>query len=284
MLESTIASAAKAAPDTVRLDYVEALSATAILASWSPGSTHRGDVRLGWSLSPYHIETPAWNLEAMANSAPTGSRESWQAAPPLSTLRRSLDIVLSLGAIVVFAPLILLISLLIKIQDGGPVLFNQERIGRGGRRFRCWKFRSMVQDAEERLAAVLRMNPALRAEWELTHKLKGDPRITRLGSFLRQSSLDELPQLFNILAGDMSVVGPRPIVEAEIEKYGRWFRYYTAVTPGLTGLWQVAGRSDVSYRRRVAMDRLYTRLNSLQSYLVIVLATVPAVLARRGAC
>jgi lipopolysaccharide/colanic/teichoic acid biosynthesis glycosyltransferase len=205
-------------------------------------------------------------------------------APPLSRTRRMADVVIALIAIAVFAPVLILISIVIKISDGGAALYSQERIGRGGRRFRVWKFRSMVQNAETRLAAVLRADADLRAEWSANHKLKDDPRITRFGAFLRRSSLDELPQLFNILWGDMSVVGPRPIVEAEVEKYGRWYAYYTAVTPGLTGLWQVAGRSDVSYRRRVAMDRLYTRLNSLQSYAFIVLATVPAVLARRGAC
>jgi exopolysaccharide production protein ExoY len=176
----------------------------------------------------------------------------------------------------------ILIGALIKLQDGGPVLFTQERIGKGGVRFRCHKFRSMRPDAEARLASILSSDPALRREWELSQKLTQDPRITALGDFLRRSSLDELPQLFNILKGQMSLVGPRPIVESEIRRYGRWYRYYTTVRPGLTGLWQVSGRSDVDYRRRVAMDRLYVRTRSLNSYVWIVCATLPAVLIRRG--
>ncbi|MBV9994432.1 MAG: sugar transferase [Caulobacteraceae bacterium] len=200
------------------------------------------------------------------------------------TLRRVLDLTLALTLIVMLLPLLILISLLIKIQDGGPVLFTQERIGRKGARFRCHKFRSMRPDAEAVLAALLASDPPLRREWELHHKLKKDPRITLLGDFLRRSSLDELPQLFNILTGEMSIVGPRPIVEAEIKRYGRWYRYYTTVRPGLTGLWQVSGRSDVDYRRRVAMDRLYVRSRSLNSYVWILMATIPAVLLRRGSC
>jgi exopolysaccharide production protein ExoY len=162
------------------------------------------------------------------------------------------------------------------------VLFAQKRNGRGGRRFRCYKFRSMRPDAEIYLKQLLSTDPVLRREWEQTHKLKQDPRITPLGDFLRRSSLDELPQLFNIIRGEMSIVGPRPIVDSEIHHYGRWYRYYTRVRPGLTGLWQVSGRSDVSYRRRVAMDRLYVRTRSLNSYVWILLATAPAVLMRRG--
>jgi lipopolysaccharide/colanic/teichoic acid biosynthesis glycosyltransferase len=198
------------------------------------------------------------------------------------SLRRCFDVVLALTAIVVFLPLLFLIGVAIKIQDGGPILFSQERIGKGGLRFRCYKFRSMRPDAEAYLARLLASQPCLREEWEASRKLKVDPRITLIGDFLRRSSLDELPQLFNILKGDMSLVGPRPIVAAEAENYGRWFRFYLAVRPGLTGLWQVSGRNDVSYRRRVAMDRLYVQTRSVKRYIWIVLATVPAVLYRRG--
>jgi len=199
-------------------------------------------------------------------------------------LRRSLDVSIALAAIIALIPLLLLICILIKLQDGGPILFTQERIGKGGARFRCHKFRSMRPDAEAHLALLLSCDPRLRQEWELNHKLRKDPRITALGDFLRRSSLDELPQLFNIVRGNMSIVGPRPIVDSEIDRYGRWFRYYTAVRPGLTGLWQVSGRNDVTYRRRVAMDRLYVRTRSLHSYVRILCATVPAVLLRRGSC
>jgi lipopolysaccharide/colanic/teichoic acid biosynthesis glycosyltransferase len=199
-------------------------------------------------------------------------------------LRRVTDCAVALAAIVALLPLFVILCVLIKIQDGGPVLFAQERIGRRGARFKCYKFRSMRPDAEAALAKVLASNPALQQEWAATHKLKNDPRITWLGDFLRRSSLDELPQLFNIVRGEMSIVGPRPIVEDEIKHYGRWYHYYTVVRPGLTGLWQVSGRSDVSYRRRVAMDRLYVCRRSPNSYLGILLATVPAVLLRRGSC
>lgn len=198
------------------------------------------------------------------------------------SLRRGLDVAFAVTAIIFFLPMLILISISIKIQDGGPILFSQERIGKGGARFRCHKFRSMRPDAEAYLAKLLASQPRLREEWMFNHKLKVDPRITVLGDFLRRSSLDELPQLFNILKGDMSLVGPRPIVEAEAARYGRWFRFYLAVKPGLTGLWQVSGRNDVSYRRRVAMDRLYVQKRSMKRYVWIVLATVPAVLLRRG--
>jgi lipopolysaccharide/colanic/teichoic acid biosynthesis glycosyltransferase len=205
-----------------------------------------------------------------------------RAKEPDLSLRRCFDVALALAAIIVFLPLLVLIGVAIKVQDGGPVLFSQERIGKGGLRFRCYKFRSMRPDAEAYLARLLAAQPSLREEWATSRKLKSDPRITLLGDFLRRSSLDELPQLFNILRGDMSLVGPRPIVEAEVENYGRWFGFYLAVRPGLTGLWQVSGRNDVSYRRRVAMDRLYVRTRSVKRYVWIVLATVPAVLYRRG--
>jgi lipopolysaccharide/colanic/teichoic acid biosynthesis glycosyltransferase len=195
---------------------------------------------------------------------------------------RALDITISLMAIVLLAPAAVIIGVLIKLHDGGPILFSQERIGRHGRRFRCWKFRSMRPDAEVHLAVLLASDSRLRRQWELHRKLKDDPRITPLGDFLRRSSLDELPQLLNILLGDMSVVGPRPIVDSEIVCYDRWFRYYVAVKPGLTGLWQVSGRNDVSYRRRIAMDRFFFRAHSIGLYLSILLATVPAVLLRRG--
>ena len=140
----------------------------------------------------------------------------------------------------------------------------------------------MVVDADERLKRLLEMDPAARSEWKLTHKLRNDPRITKLGRFLRKSSLDELPQLINVLRGEMSLVGPRPIVHSEIVHYGRWFSSYCSVRPGITGVWQVSGRNDTSYRRRVAMDHLYARNNSLRLYLWVMLMTMPAVLSRRG--
>jgi lipopolysaccharide/colanic/teichoic acid biosynthesis glycosyltransferase len=195
---------------------------------------------------------------------------------------RALDIAVAFTLLILFLPVLVLIAALIKLQDGGPALFWQLRLGHGGRRFACFKFRSMVMDAPAKLEAYLESNPAARAEWQRDHKLRNDPRITALGAFLRKSSLDELPQLLNVLRGDMSMVGPRPIVDAEIVRYGRFIRHYCSVRPGITGLWQVSGRNDVSYRRRVAMDVLYVRNHSFRGNLQILAKTVPSVLLRRG--
>ena len=197
-------------------------------------------------------------------------------------LCRLLDILIALSVLIFIAPLMLTIALMIRAQDGGPALFRQDRIGEGGKTFKCLKFRTMVIDAEARLNALLARDPEARKEWDADHKLRKDPRITMLGAFLRKSSLDELPQLFNVLKGEMSLVGPRPIVAAEVPRYGRWFSYYCAVKPGVTGLWQVNGRNDVSYRRRVALDVLYAKTIGVRRYVQIMVATVPAVLMRSG--
>jgi exopolysaccharide production protein ExoY len=197
-------------------------------------------------------------------------------------LERIMDCVLACLLLVFLAPLLAVIALAIKLQDGGPILFGHSRIGRNGRTFRCMKFRSMVMDAEARLEALLAADPVARAEWELDHKLRRDPRITWLGAFLRKSSLDELPQLLNVISGQMSLVGPRPIVQAEVKRYGRRFDAYCRVRPGITGLWQVGGRNDVSYRRRIAYDVLFVRMRSPRLYLSILVRTVPAVLMRSG--
>ena len=198
------------------------------------------------------------------------------------TACRMLDVLIALTALLFVLPAMIVIALAIKIQDGGPIFFGHARIGYEGRIFRCWKFRSMIVDAEARLAALLAADPEARREWEADHKLRRDPRITALGRFLRVSSLDELPQLMNVLLGEMSLVGPRPIVTAEIARYGRWFGRYCSVRPGITGLWQVSGRSDVDYRQRVAMDVLYAKARSTSLYLWILAATLPAVLRREG--
>ena len=195
---------------------------------------------------------------------------------------RAMDMTIVILALVFLFPLMALIAVTIVLQDGGPVFFSQRRIGRGGRPFHCYKFRSMTVGAEARLAAILAANPIARAEWARDHKLRMDPRVTPFGAFLRRSSLDELPQLFNVLRGEMSVVGPRPIVEAEITRYGRRFRHYCSVKPGITGLWQVSGRNDVNYRSRVALDCLYVRSRSPWLYLWITIATIPAVIMRKG--
>lgn len=196
---------------------------------------------------------------------------------------RVIDVIGAASLLLFVMPLMVTIAGLIFAQDGAAPIFAQRRIGRDGRPFSCLKFRSMVPGAEDRLGELLAADPAARAEWERDHKLRRDPRITRLGHFLRKTSLDELPQLLNVIRGDMSLVGPRPIVQAEIWRYGRRFDTYCTVRPGLTGLWQVSGRNDVSYRRRVAMDVVYARNRCLGLYVRVLAATVPAVLMRRGA-
>jgi len=195
---------------------------------------------------------------------------------------RALDLFIALSVLLFTLPLLTVLFLSIRLSDGGPAIFRQSRIGQSGRTFKCLKFRSMVVNADVRLQALLESDPEARLEWERDQKLREDPRITPFGAFLRKSSLDELPQLLNVLAGDMSIVGPRPIVQAEIQRYGRGFRHYCMVRPGITGLWQVSGRNNTTYRRRVALDRLYTRSKSLSLDLLILIKTVPAVLLRSG--
>ena len=166
-----------------------------------------------------------------------------------------LDIFFAAAMCLLFLPLILLIAVWLRIAGGPGVFFAQDRVGRNGKTFKCLKFRTMVHDAEARLQHLLQTSPTLRAEWEASRKLANDPRIIPgIGTVLRQTSLDELPQLFNILKGDMSVVGPRPVIESELEKYGRFKRYYLLVRPGLTGPWQIGGRSNCSYEQRVELD------------------------------
>ncbi len=194
---------------------------------------------------------------------------------------RALDITIAVAALIFFLPVMALLCVILASQ-GGPIFFAHRRLGLNGSRFYCLKFRSMVVDAEQRLAKLLSEDPNARREWCENHKLRNDPRITAFGRFLRQSSLDELPQLINVLRGEMSIVGPRPIVEAEVARYGHRISHYYSVKPGLTGIWQVCGRSDVKYRTRVAMDCIYARAIRPGLYLRLVAATVPAVLMRRG--
>jgi len=175
------------------------------------------------------------------------------------------------------------LAVMVKASSPGPICFSQQRIGFRGGRFSAFKFRSMVTDADERLKHYLATNPAGRAEWEADHKLRNDPRVTRFGRFLRKTSLDELPQLWNVLRGEMSLVGPRPIVEAEISKYNDRFELYTKVMPGITGLWQVSGRNDTTYDERVEFDAFYTRNWSPWLDLFILARTVKVVLFREGA-
>lgn len=197
--------------------------------------------------------------------------------------KRALDIIGAGLGLVLLSPFFLIVALLVR-ADGGPAFFAHQRVGRGGKLFGCLKFRSMVIDSQTRLEALLASDLAARAEWEATRKLKNDPRITRIGRFLRSTSLDELPQLINVLRGEMSLVGPRPVQEAEIDRYyGASAAHYMAVRPGITGLWQVSGRSETSYESRVALDVSYVSRPSLLADLSILLRTPVAVLSRRGA-
>jgi len=192
--------------------------------------------------------------------------------------KRVLDLAIAIPALVVSAPLIAVLLIVVAL-DGGKPLFGHRRVGRDGRMFSCFKIRTMVPDAAERLAELLRTDPMARAEWEATQKLVDDPRITRLGRILRKTSLDELPQLWNVIRGDMSIVGPRPVVEDELRHYGRRVAAYKSVRPGLTGLWQVSGRNDVSYSTRVALDARYVRSHTLPRDLAIILLT-PMIMLR----
>jgi lipopolysaccharide/colanic/teichoic acid biosynthesis glycosyltransferase len=196
---------------------------------------------------------------------------------------RAMDLVIGSLAFIVFAPLMGLIALAIRTGSRGPILFRQRRLGQGGRAFNCLKFRTMRIDAEAVLAHVLETNPLARAEWDRTQKLRRDPRISRLGRFLRKTSLDELPQIFNVLAGDMSIVGPRPIVHEEAHRYRRYISSYYAVKPGITGLWQISGRNHTTYRRRIACDVRYVRTRSSYGDIAILAMTIPAVILGRGA-
>ena len=189
------------------------------------------------------------------------------------SLKRSGDVVFASAVLGLGSPLFLLLALLVKLSSPGPVFYVQKRVGRGYRGFGCIKFRTMRPDADAALAQVLERSPELRAEFDRDFKLKNDPRITPIGRFLRRSSLDELPQFLNVLRGEMSVVGPRPIVSKEISRYGDYMDEVLAVRPGLTGLWQVSGRNNLSYPKRVRLDLAYARGRSFLLDLAIILRT-----------
>lgn len=206
---------------------------------------------------------------------------------PRSWLSRAtkqlVDRLLALFALVFFAPFLLIITMLIVVFDGRPVVYSQYRVGRDGQLFRCFKFRTMNRNAERALHDLLASDPAAREEWQKTQKLTNDPRVSCLGAFLRKTSLDELPQFWNVLKGEMSIVGPRPVVSSETWHYGNRISEYTSVRPGITGLWQVSGRSDTSYEQRVRLDCEYVAKQSLILDLSIMLKTIVVVLRRDGA-
>jgi exopolysaccharide production protein ExoY len=196
--------------------------------------------------------------------------------------KRLLDVIGAIVLGVVFSPLIVVIVFLMR-KGSGSVIYRHRRVGRSGRMFACLKFRTMVPNADQVLRDLLESNPELQAEWVRDHKLRNDPRVTRLGRFLRRTSLDELPQLLNVLRGEMSLVGPRPVVREELLRYGRNVGTYLAAKPGITGLWQVTGRNNTDYRRRVVLDTYYVRNQNLLLDLYILAKTTGVVLGGKGA-
>jgi len=227
---------------------------------------------------------PRLHFHVVAQTDPgvSESQSPERLSPCAEPLKRLFDI---LGAVVlglVFLPLILAIAVLLRRQRG-PIIFRHRRVGRNGQAFDCLKFRTMVPDADRVLRDLLEAHPELKSEWLRDHKLRVDPRITAVGRFLRRTSLDELPQLWNVVRGDMSMVGPRPIVREELRRYGRHLHRYLSARPGLTGMWQVTGRNDTDYRRRVVLDVYYIRRQSLVLDLYILMKTTRVVLGGIGA-
>jgi exopolysaccharide production protein ExoY len=218
-----------------------------------------------------------------AAASSIGPRRTWRRRPTFDS-KRLFDFHCALGAIVLLAPLLATVALTLLVLQGRPVLIRHRRVGRGGSSFPCFKFRTMVRDADKILQAVLAQDTALQAEWAETRKLRRDPRITSFGRVLRESSVDEVPQLFNILLGHMSFVGPRPIVADEVDLYGVKIHHYYQVRPGLTGAWQIGGRSDVGFATRVDLDSAYVQSWTFRADLVILAKTVPVVLKRTGSC
>jgi exopolysaccharide production protein ExoY len=205
-------------------------------------------------------------------------------APVGMTLKRTVDILLALSGIILLAPLLIICFAVTALTSPGPALFRHRRVGFNGKHFDCFKFRTMVTDAPERLRKLLESDPSAAAEWATNRKLRNDPRITAIGGILRKSSLDELPQLFNVLRGDMSIVGPRPVTDEELERYASSVNAYLSCRPGITGLWQVSGRSTTTYNKRVACDTFYARNWSMALDVKIIAVTIPALLVSDNAC
>ena len=226
---------------------------------------------------------PAIQIIALDHAAVVRGQRRQDGARAIGQIaKKSLDFAAALAMCVIAAPALILLAVIVRL-DGGPALFGHERVGHRGRTFYCLKFRTMAVASDRVLEELLARDPAAREEWAASRKLRNDPRVTRVGRFLRATSLDELPQLLNVLRGEMSLVGPRPIVPAELPRYGADVGYYLAAVPGVTGLWQVSGRSDTSYEQRVQLDSEYVRNWSFWTDLAILFKTVPAVLLKRGA-
>ncbi len=197
-------------------------------------------------------------------------------------IKRLFDIVTSTTLLILLSPLFIYLYFKIS-RDGGSVVYGHTRVGMQGKKFNCYKFRSMVINSQEVLAHLLATDPVAKAEWDKDFKLKNDPRITKIGHFIRKTSIDELPQLLNVLKGDMSLVGPRPVTEKELERYRQYVKYYLAVRPGITGLWQISGRNDITYNERIRLDVRYIITWSLLKDFIILFKTISVVLFRKGA-
>lgn len=227
------------------------------------------------------------NWNTFETDLETDLQANWLAGPfeiRHIPIKRFFDILFSLLALVLCAPLFLIIALAVRFSSPGKVIYYQKRIGRGGKPFHCYKFRTMYPDADKRLIELLESDPSLKAEWKKTCKLKNDPRVTPIGSFLRKTSLDEFPQFMNVLKGDLSVVGPRPVVQVEVmEHLGPKAAKILSIRPGLTGLWQISGRNDISYEKRIQLDEHYIDHHSLLLDIKLIIKTIPAMIFSRGA-
>ncbi len=199
-------------------------------------------------------------------------------------VKRIFDIFFSSLILVTSIPVILILATLVKLSSRGSVFYYHERLGRGGKKFKCYKFRTMFSDADQRLKNILNTDPSKRREWERSYKLKDDPRVTPIGSILRKTSLDELPQFWNVLKGDLSVVGPRPVVHAEmVSHFGIKAGKILSIRPGITGIWQVSGRSDTCYNTRVMLDEKYVDQRSMMLDLKLIAKTIPSMIVSKGA-
>jgi lipopolysaccharide/colanic/teichoic acid biosynthesis glycosyltransferase len=220
------------------------------------------------------------DISELHSVAYSGARDATFGGLP----KRLLDIFLSCSLLIALAPLILLVACMITMADGHSAIIRHQRVGRFGRPFACLKFRTMVPDADQRLALHLARDPAARAEWERDRKLKNDPRVTPLGRVFRKLSVDELPQLLNVIRGEMSLVGPRPMVHDEIVRCGAAAAEVLQAPPGLTGLWQIKGRNELPFEARIALNKQYVRNQTFLYDCRILLLTIPVVLSRRGSC
>ncbi|UCD98877.1 MAG: undecaprenyl-phosphate galactose phosphotransferase WbaP [Chloroflexota bacterium] len=233
---------------------------------------------------PNEQEISNLGIKTMDLGSVSGLKVEWSLFSTFwSFIKRSIDIILVLSGGLLIAPMLIMLGLIVKIDSNGSIFYGHTRIGKGKKKFKAWKFRTMVPNADKLLQEYLEKDPDLRKEWESSYKLRKDPRITRVGRILRKLSLDELPQIWNVLVGEMSLVGPRPIIEDEIKCYGDVFDMYALVKPGMSGLWQVSGRNDTSYDYRVQLDKYYISNWSIWLDLYILALTIKAAFIRKGA-